>query len=204
MILVVIDHLTSMIHLIPTKQTYRAKDIAEVMFDRVYKHHGMPRNIVSDRDSLFTSVFWTRLNELTGSELRLSSSYHPQTDGMTERANRTITQMIRSCISPNQRDWATKLPAIEFAINSARSETTGFAPFALNYGRIPKTMIWETDTKYPGVRTFAKRMKDAIMRAHDSIIAARVKQTRLANNRRKETPVVLGNSPPNLSAPSAY
>ncbi|KIO11093.1 hypothetical protein M404DRAFT_57062, partial [Pisolithus tinctorius Marx 270] len=95
MILVVIDHLTSMIHLIPTKQTYRAKDIAEVMFDRVYKHHGMPRNIVSDRDSLFTSVFWTRLNELTGSELRLSSSYHPQTDGMTERANRTITQMIR-------------------------------------------------------------------------------------------------------------
>ena len=205
MILVVIDHLTSMVHLIPTKQTYRAKDVAEVMFDRVYKHHGMPRHIVSDRDSLFTSVFWNRLNELTGTELHMSSSFHPQTDGMTERANQTITQMIRSCISPHQRDWATKLPAIEFAINSARSETTGFAPFTLNYGQIPKSMIWETDMKYPGVRTFAQQMKDAIMRAHDSIIAARVKQTRLANNRRKETPFVKGDlvylSTANLTLP---
>ena len=65
----------------------RAKDVAEVMFDHVYKHHGMPRHIVSDRDSLFTSVFWNRLNELTGTELCMSSSFHPQTDGMTEHAN---------------------------------------------------------------------------------------------------------------------
>ncbi|KIM57515.1 hypothetical protein SCLCIDRAFT_78376, partial [Scleroderma citrinum Foug A] len=57
------------------------------------------------------------------------------------RANRTITQMLCSCISPNQKDWATKLPAIEFVMNSARSETTGFTPFMLNYGRSPRSMI---------------------------------------------------------------
>lgn len=77
MIMVVICHLTSMVHLIPTRQTYKARDIAEVMFDRVYKLHGMPKHIVSDRDSLFTSIFWNRLNELTRIQLRMSSAYHP-------------------------------------------------------------------------------------------------------------------------------
>lgn len=205
MILIVIDHLTSMVHLIPTKQTYRARDIAEVFFDRVYKLHGMPRNIVSDRDTLFTSTFWRKLNELTGTELRMSSSFHPQSDGATERANRTITQMLRQCISPDQRDWVLKLPAIEFAINSARSQTTGYAPFVLNHGLMPQSMIWSTKSEYPGVRVFAQRMKDAIMRAHDAIISARVKQTELANRRRKESPFVTGDlvylSTENLTLP---
>ncbi len=77
-----------MVHPVPTKQTYRTKDIAEVIFDRVY---GMPSHIVSDRDSLFTSTFWQTLNELIGIELRMSSSYHPQNDGATEQANRMVT-----------------------------------------------------------------------------------------------------------------
>ena len=205
MIMVVICHLTSLVHIIPTKQTYRAKDIAEVMFDRVYKHHGMPKNIVSDRDTLFTSTFWKRLNELTGTELRMSSSFHPQSDGTTERANRTVTQMLRQCISPDQRDWVSKLPGVEFAINSARSQTTGYAPFVLNYGSMPRSMIWNSDSEYPGVRVFAQKMKNAILAAHDAIIAARVKQTRLANNRRKESPFVKGDfvylSSQNLSLP---
>lgn len=69
MLLVIIDHLTSMIYLVPTKQNYQAKDIAEVLFNYVYKHHGMPAHIVSDRDLLFTSMFWKTLNSLTRVEL---------------------------------------------------------------------------------------------------------------------------------------
>jgi hypothetical protein len=205
MLLVIIDHLTSMVHLVPTKQTYRAKDIAEVIFDRVYKHHEMPSKIVSDRDSLFTSTFWKTFNELTGVELRMSSSFHPQTDGATERANRTITQMLRQCVAPHQRDWVSKLPAIEFAINCARSDTTGYTPFMLNYCRMPKSMIFETEVEYPGVRVFAQKMKEAVMSAHDSIINARVKQTNLANQRRREAPFSQGDlvylSTKNLSLP---
>ncbi|KAJ3553076.1 hypothetical protein NP233_g12731 [Leucocoprinus birnbaumii] len=68
--------------------------------------------------------------------LHMSSTYHPESDGSTERANHTIVQMLRQCISPDQKNWVAKLPAIEFAINSARSEVTGFAPFFLNYGCI--------------------------------------------------------------------
>jgi hypothetical protein len=91
MICVIIDHLTSMVHLVPTKQTYKAKDIAELIFDVVYKAYGLPEVIVSDRDSLFMSTFWQTLHKLINTELRLSSAYHPQTDGATERANRTMT-----------------------------------------------------------------------------------------------------------------
>ncbi|KAJ3487529.1 hypothetical protein NLI96_g3480 [Meripilus lineatus] len=188
MICVVIDLLTSMVHLTPTVQTYGASQMAEVIFENVYKLHGLPERIISDRDTLFTSTFWKRLHELLRTELRLSSSYHPQTDGATERANRTMTQMLRQCVRPDQKDWVQKLPAIELAMNTARSDTTGFSPFFLNYGRMPRSLIWEGDSKYPGVQEFAMRMKEAIMSAHDAIISARVQQTKYANKRRRDAP----------------
>ena len=129
MVCVIIDQLTSMVHLVPTKQTYGAAELAEVVFEHVYKLHGLPERIISDPDTLFTSIFWRRLHELLGTELRLSSAYHPQTDGATERANCTMTQMLRQCVRPDQKDWVQKLPAIELAMNMARSESTGFSPF---------------------------------------------------------------------------
>lgn len=186
-ITVVICLLTSMVHLIPSRTNYNASQLAELMFEHVYKLHGLPKNIISDRDVLFTSTFWGQLHRLIGTRLRLSSAYHPQSDGSTERANRTITQMLRQCVHPNQKDWVSKLPAIEFAVNSARSESTGYAPFFLNAGRMPRTMIWNSNssTEFPSVREFALQKKLAIMSAHDSILSARVKQTRDANRKRR-------------------
>jgi hypothetical protein len=77
-----------------------------------------------------------------------------------------------------------KLPAVEFAINSARSSTTGFSPFQLNYGRNPSSLIWRVEDEFPGVQKFAERMKMAIMSAHDAIIASRVENTVQANKKR--------------------
>lgn len=102
----------------------------------------------------------------------MSSSFHPQTDGATEQANCMITQMLRQCIAPHQCDWVAKLPAIEFTINLARSATMGYTLFVLNYGRMPLSMIFETNSKYPGVRAFAQWMKSVILSAHDMIITA--------------------------------
>ncbi|OBZ66490.1 Transposon Ty3-I Gag-Pol polyprotein [Grifola frondosa] len=186
----VIDLLTGMVHLVPSRTNYNARQVAELVFAEVYKHHGLPRSIVSDRDVLFTSLFWTHLHKLIGVELRMSSAYHPQSDGSTERANRTIGQMLRQCIGPSQHDWVAKLPAIEFAINLARSDSTGYAPFFLNTGRMPRSMIWDhaSADEYPGVRAYAQKVKYAVMTAHDSILAARVKQTRDANRRRRPAP----------------
>ncbi|KAJ3000255.1 hypothetical protein NUW54_g6809 [Trametes sanguinea] len=185
MICVIIDQLTSMVHLVPTVQTYGAADMAEVVFEHVYKLHGLPERIISDRDTLFTSTFWQKLHGLLGTELRLSSSYHPQTDGLTERANRTMTQMLRQCVRPDQKDWVVRLPAVELAMNMARSETTGFSPFYLNYGQMPRSLVWSSECEYPGVQAFAQRVKEAIMAAHDAIIASRTSQVEQANKRRR-------------------
>ena len=190
-ITVVIDLLTAMVHLIPSRTNYTAKDIVEMMFHEVYQLHGLPRAIISDQDVLFTSLFWTHLNKLIGIHQKMSSAYHPETDGSTERANRTIGQMLRACIGPNQKDWVTRLPAIEFAINTARSESTGYAPFFLNTGRMPRAMIWDSPgrNEYPNVRTYAWKMKLALMTAHDALLATRVKQTIQANKRRRMCPL---------------
>ena len=207
MIAVVIDRLTSMVHLVPCRQDYKAREMAELVFAEVYRLHGLPKSIVSDRDTLFTSGFWTHLHKLIGVELKMSSAYHPQTDGATERANRTITQMLRQCVRPDQKDWVAKLPAVEFAINAARSETTGYAPFFLNSGRMPRSFLWNRpdSDEYPGVRLFAQKMQNAVMAAHDSIIKARAKQTRLANRQRRPAPFKEGDlvylSTKNLSVP---
>ncbi|PBK98281.1 hypothetical protein ARMGADRAFT_876831, partial [Armillaria gallica] len=82
-------------------------------------------------------------------------------------------------------DWVSKLPAIEFALNCAQSETTGYAPFMLNTGCIPRSMIWNSNmkNKYPSVQTFAWLRRLAIMSAHDAILEARVKQTHIANQK---------------------
>lgn len=103
-------------------------------------------------------------------------SLHPETDGATERANRTIAQMLRSCIGPNQRDWVARIP------------------FFLNTGRMPRQLIWDAPAKdeYPSVRAFANRMKLTIMDAHDAILKARVKQTVGANRKRRTCPFVKG------------
>jgi hypothetical protein len=206
-ITVIICLLTSMVHLVPSRINYNASQLAELMFEQVYKIHGLPKNIISDRDVLFTSIFWSRLHNLIGTKLRMSSAYHPQSDGATERANRTVTQMLRQCIHPNQKDWVTKLPAIEFAINSARSASTGYAPFFLNFGRMPKAMLWAAapSSEYPSVREFALQKRMSIIAAHDSILAARVKQTRDANRKRQATPFKVGDlvylSAKNISFP---
>lgn len=206
-ITVIIDLLTGMVHLVPSRTDYKAKDVAELIFEYVYKLYGLPKNIISDRDVLFTSHFWRELHKLIGVNLRMSSAYHPQSDGSTERANRTITQMIRNSISNDPRDWVARIPGIEFAINSAHSESTGYSSFFLNSGRQPRAMIWESPTKhkYPGVKKFALQMKNAIMSAHDSILEARIKQTRDANRRRREAPFEQGDlvylSTKNLSIP---
>lgn len=91
--------------------------------------HGLPDSIVSDRDSKFTSEFWSRLFALSGTQLKLSTSNHPQTDGQTERMNRTLEEMLRAYVSPFQNDWDQHLVALEFAYNSSRQASSHHSPF---------------------------------------------------------------------------
>ena len=136
-LLVMIDQITSQVHLVPTTMTVTARGIAWLIIKEVVRLHGIPESIVSDRDTKFTSIFWKELHRLMGSKLLMSTVFHPQMDGATERANRSIAQILCTVVSNDQRDWSDKCPMVEFAINSSVNATTGYAPFELNYGYMP-------------------------------------------------------------------
>ena len=186
---VVIDRLTSMVRLIPTTVKITASQLSWLFVNEVVKLHGVPESIVSDRDTKFTSIFWREIQRILGVKLLMSTAFHPQTDGATERANRSIGQILRSVVDNDQKNWAEKCPMVEFAINSSISATTGFAPFELNYGYIPVIGITGVEyTKYQGVKAFARQAQWNITAAHDAIIEQRVKQTHSANKSRRESP----------------
>lgn len=191
---VIIDRFSSMVHLIALKTSATATELAERYLREVVRLHGIACSIVSDRDPRFTSVFWTEAHRLLGTKLMMSTSFHPQTDGATERANRVINAILRAVIQPDQSDWYDKLPLVEFAINSAVNKSTGYAPFELNYGFIPtlRGLLDRVPTSFkPGIRHYAEKAQSHLLTAHDAIIAARINQTYHANKRRREEPSYL-------------
>ena len=100
-LLVVIDQLTSQVHLVPTTTTVTTKSIVWLILKEVMRLHGIPESIVSDQDTKFTSIFWKELHRLMGSKLLMSIAFHLQTDGATERANRSIAQILCTVVSNN-------------------------------------------------------------------------------------------------------
>ena len=136
-IFVVVDKLTKYAHFIPTTTDVTADTTARLFFDNIFTYHGLPIKIVSDRDAKFTSNFWQGLFALLGTKLAMSTAFHPQTDGQTERMNRTLEQMLRFYVSYRQDDWDLYLPTCQFAVNNAKQASTGETPFYLNHGRHP-------------------------------------------------------------------
>ena len=188
---VVIDRLTSMVHLVALKMSATAVEVADRYLKEIVRLHGVASSIVSDRDPRFTSAFWAEVHRLLGTKLMMSTSFHPQTDGATERVNRVINSILRAVIQPDQSDWCEKLPMVEFAINSAENKSTGHAPFELNYGYIPtlRGLLDRVPTPFkPGARHYAEKAQLYLLEAHDAIIASRINQTYQANKRRREEP----------------
>jgi hypothetical protein len=173
-LMVVIDRLTSMVHIIPTTSTARASDVAWDFLNNVVKLHGFPESIVSDRDTRFTSRFWRQLQKACGTKLLMSTTFHPQTDGAMEHANSTIGQILCSLIRSDQKDWIRKIPLVKIAINNGVNESSKFSPYALNYGFTPRFTNFNdlADSGVAeGVRNFVDQARCNLLEAHDNIIA---------------------------------
>lgn len=140
-IFVVVCRKSKMVRFIPTFSNIKAPQLAKLFVKEIYCRYGMPRAIVSDRDTKFTSNYLGAVMKLLGTTLKMSSAYHPETDGQTERANRTMEEMLRAFVHPRQDDWDEYLPLVEFAYNNSVNATTKFTPFFMNYGRHPSTPI---------------------------------------------------------------
>jgi hypothetical protein len=115
-----------------------------VFISEVICLHGLPKKIISDRDSRFTSRFWTSLQSALGTQLNLSTTYHPETDGKTERVNQVMEDMLRMYVMDNQTHWEKYLPLVEFAYNNSFHSSIGMPPYEALYGRPCRTPLsWE-------------------------------------------------------------
>ena len=153
---VVICHLTSMVHLVPIQKTTMASELAWTYVREIVHLHGLPITIISDRDSKFMSKFWHETHKLLGTKLLMSTSFHPQTDGASKHAIRSIAQILRATVCPDQSDWTDKFPMTEFALNSTISGSSGFAPFELTYRYTPSVNLGLTPepNTAPSVKKF--------------------------------------------------
>ena len=138
---VIVDRLTKSAHFIPIRMDYPMERLAELYVEKIVSLHGIPSSIVSDRDPRFTSKFWTGLQEALGTKLRLSSAYHPQTDGQTERTIQSLEDLLRACVLEKGGAWDSYLPLIEFTYNNSFHSSIGMAPFEALYGRRCRTPL---------------------------------------------------------------
>jgi transposase InsO family protein len=136
-ILVIVDRFTKYALMIPFRRDYTAVQLAHVLKDRLIRDHGIPKTIISDRDKLFTSNYWATLMAEIGTQRKLSTAYHPQTDGQTERTNRTMKTYLKIYSDTKQDNWVSLLPMAQMAYNDKRSEATGQTPYFANHGRNP-------------------------------------------------------------------
>ena len=178
-----------MVHYAPTRTTVTAPELATLMYREVVRHHGVPTSIISDRDPRFTSHFWKSLWELTGTKLKMSTAYHPQTDGQTERQNRTLEQYLRAHVNYHQDDWDKYLTSAEIAYNNSINASTGFTPYYLNYGEEINLPLDGGDkgmTSQPTTEELFQELKSNIQLAKQNLEEAQARQTLYANENRKE------------------
>lgn len=139
-IMVVVDRLTKYAHFIALAHPYKASDVAQCYFDFVYKYHGLPENIISDRDPIFTSRFWKELMTKLNVKLNLSTAYHPQTDGQTERVNQCLENYLRCMVFDKQKSWAKYLTMAEWWYNTSYHSAIKISPFEALFGYVPPQM----------------------------------------------------------------
>ncbi|GBG81351.1 hypothetical protein CBR_g32024 [Chara braunii] len=197
-ILVVVDRFTKRARFVPCRYAISAREVADIVFDRVVRDHGLPLSIISYRDPRFTSRFWRRLHEVYGTQLRFSSSYHPQTDGQTEITNRTLGDILRKIVRDDQQ-WDFHLAHAEIAYNHAVSPATGMLPYYCDLGyhpRVPADFLRPSqlhpETSCPALDDWVAHMTSIMKTAHEHIAASQTRMAARANRSRMDHPFKVG------------
>jgi len=150
-----------MVHFIPTTKKTSAEGLARLFRDNVWKLHGLPKSIISDRGPQFTAGLMRELNEMLEIKSKLSTAFHPQTNGQIERINQELEQYLRIFIDHRQEQWPEWLGTAEFAYNNKAHSSTRTLPFKANYGQDPRMGFEEKKKgKYVGVEKFMEKMKE--------------------------------------------
>jgi hypothetical protein len=187
-ILVVIDKLTKYGHFIPMSHPYTALTVAQIYLDNVYKLHGMPMKIISDRDRVFTSALWKELHKLSDTVLNMSSAYHPQTDGQIEMLNQCLETYLRCLVQSCPHKWAHWLSLAEYWYNTTFHSALGTTPFQALYGYLPSHFgIVPSDTcAVPDLQKWLQERSMMTDLIQHNLARAQQRNTRMISIDRKE------------------
>jgi len=186
-ILVVVDKLTKMAHFIPTTEKTTAGGLARLFRDNVWKLHGLPKSIISDRGPQFAAGVMRELNAILGIDSKLSTAFHPQTDRQTERMNQELEQYLRMFIDHQQEQWPEWLGTAEFAYNNKVQTSTKVSLFKANSGQDPR-MGFELRKKgkFEEANKFMERMQEIQGEAKAVLSKAQEDIKRYADRHRRE------------------
>jgi transposase InsO family protein len=190
-ILVCVDRFTKMAHFIPTNSNVTVEQVASLYVKNVFRLHGLPKDIVSDHGQQFTSRFMKRLLELCDIKSNLSTAYHPQSDGQTERTNQTLEQYLHIYGDYQQDDWVELLPFAEFVYNNTESTSTKLTPFFACHGYHPRytlTAFDSTDSVNPTAETLFEQFQHIHKYLHDNLQQAQDKYKEFHDRHAKEPP----------------
>lgn len=185
---VIVDRFSRYAHFLALSHPISAKGLAQIFFEQVYRLHGLPESIVSDRDSLFLSEFWQTLFKISGTRLNMSSAYHPQSDGSTERVNQCVEQYLRSMTCHNPKNWANWLAAAEWWYNTTFHTTLNSTPYMVVYGTKPRHIAWQT-RNHSNIGTLESLLEDKQrqwMELKELLEAAQVRMKSYADSKRSE------------------
>ena len=187
------DHLGSDVQLVPMRTDITDEDLTIIFFDKWYCENGLPSAIVSDRDKLFISKFWRALHKLMGVKLKLSTAYHPETDGASEQTNKTVNQALHYHVECNQLGWAHALPCVCFDIINKVNKSTGFTPLQLRFGWspriIPPLIPAKSSTTVANIDTWhvIRHLETDVLEVQDNLLRAKISQSVQANKHRMLT-----------------
>jgi len=186
-IFVIVDRFTKMAHFLPMKTSATAGEVARIFVKEIWRLHGLPKVIVSDRDPKFVSGFWKELMIILNRRRAMSTAYHPESDGQTERTNRTLEQILRYYCSHQQGQWDEYLDRAEFCYNNSRHASIGTTPFFANYGYHPRGDFPQREESHnEAAGDLAKRMEAIEGQIRQAIGVAQQRQALYANKRRRE------------------
>nr|GFB39967.1 reverse transcriptase domain-containing protein [Tanacetum cinerariifolium] len=175
---VIVDRLTKSAHFLPMREHDPMEKLMKLYIKEVVTRHGVPVSIISDRDGRFTSLFWQALHKALGTRLDMSTTYHPKTDGQSERTIQTLEDMLRACVIDFGRSWDRHLPLVEFSYNNSDHTSIKAAPFEGLYGRKCRSPVcWAEvgDAQLTGVKIIHETT-EKIVRIKSRIQAARDRQ----------------------------
>ena len=194
-ILTLVDTVSKMAHFIPTTTTVTAEGVVSLLADRLVRYHGLPQALISDRDPRFTSEVWELFCKRFLINRRLSSAWHPESDGQTERVHRTIEQVLRTYLQSDESAWEDLLPAAELAYNCTTHNSTGLTPFEVMIGENPlrASDLDVVEELQPTLSPpMTKLFQQLVDRAAAHILLAQARQKYYADQRRKDVQFAVG------------